>query len=84
MLRSFGFDAAVLEGGFEKWRAKGRPTESGKPKGYLPATFVAAPRPGVFVGGIIQCDVVVAELVQQKRWVSGRATSQCRLKSAER
>ena len=65
MLRSFGFDAAVLEGGFEKWRAKGRPTESGKPKGYPPATFVAAPRPGLFVdkaavlGAIGQPDTVI-------------------------
>ena len=41
MLRSLGFDAAVLDGGFEKWRAEGRPTESGKPKRYPPATFVA-------------------------------------------
>ena len=49
MLRSLGVDAAVLEGGFEKWRAEGRPTESGKAKGYPPATFVAAPRPGLFV-----------------------------------
>ena len=49
MLRSLGCDAAVLEGGFEKWRAEGRPTQSGKPTGYPPATFVAAPRPGLFV-----------------------------------
>ena len=49
MLRSLGFEAAVLEGGFEKWRTEGRPTESGKPKGYPSATFVAAPRPGLFV-----------------------------------
>ena len=49
MLRSLGVDTTVLEGGFEKWRAEGRPTESGKAKGYPPATFVAAPRPGLFV-----------------------------------
>jgi thiosulfate/3-mercaptopyruvate sulfurtransferase len=49
MLRSLGVDAAVLEGGFEKWRTEGRPTESGKAKGYPPASFVAAPRPGLFV-----------------------------------
>ena len=49
MLRSLGVDAAVLEGGFEKWQAEGRPTESGKAKGYPPATFVAAPRPVLFV-----------------------------------
>jgi thiosulfate/3-mercaptopyruvate sulfurtransferase len=60
MLRSLGVDAAVLEGGFEKWRAEGRPTESGKAKGYPPATFVATPRPGLFVDK----DAVVAAIGQ--------------------
>ena len=50
MLRSLGFDgAAVLDGGFDKWKAEGRPTESGPARGYPPATFTAAPRPGLFV-----------------------------------
>lgn len=50
MLRSLGFDAAaVLDGGFDKWRAEGRPVESGKARGYAPAAFRAAPRPGFFV-----------------------------------
>src|SRR5260370_34748239 len=50
MLRSLGFDnAAVLDGGFDKWKAEGRPAESGPAKGYPPATFTAAPRPGLFV-----------------------------------
>jgi thiosulfate/3-mercaptopyruvate sulfurtransferase len=50
MLRSLGFDgAAVLDGGFDKWKAEGRPTESGSARGYPPATFKAAPRPGLFV-----------------------------------
>ena len=50
MLRSLGFDgAAVLDGGFDAWRAEGRPTESGPARGYPPATFVAAPRAGYFV-----------------------------------
>ena len=50
MLRSLGFDrAAVLDGGFDKWKAEGRPTESGPARGYPPATFKAAPRPGFFV-----------------------------------
>ena len=49
MLRAFGFDgAAVLDGGFGKWKAEGRPisidTES-----YPPARFEARPRPGFFV-----------------------------------
>src|SRR5262249_30340132 len=41
MLRALGFDAAVLDGGFDKWRAEGRPTESGPPKPYPPALFRA-------------------------------------------
>jgi thiosulfate/3-mercaptopyruvate sulfurtransferase len=58
MLRSLGFDAAVLEGGFDKWRAEGRPAESGKPRGYPPATFVAAPRPGLFVDKTAVLDAI--------------------------
>ena len=50
MLRSLGFDdAAVLDGGLDKWKAEGRPFETGAPRGYPPATFVAAPRDGLFV-----------------------------------
>jgi len=50
MLKSLGFDeAAVLDGGFDKWQAEGRPTESGTAKGYPPSVFKAAPRPGFFV-----------------------------------
>jgi thiosulfate/3-mercaptopyruvate sulfurtransferase len=49
MLRSLGFkNASVLDGGFDKWTAEGRPTESGPAKGYPPASFVAAPQPGFF------------------------------------
>jgi thiosulfate/3-mercaptopyruvate sulfurtransferase len=50
MLRSLGLDAKVLDGGLDKWKAEGRPLESGAPKGYPPATFTARPRPGLFVG----------------------------------
>src|SRR4030081_878064 len=51
MLRALGFDdAAVLDGGLDKWKAEGRPLESGAPKGYPPATFTAKPQPGLFVG----------------------------------
>lgn len=51
MLRSLGHPrVAVLDGGFDKWRAEGRPVESGPPKGYPPATFKAVPRAGLFVG----------------------------------
>jgi len=50
MLKSLGFDgAAVLDGGFDKWRAEGRPVETGAAKSYPPARFVAKPRPGRFV-----------------------------------
>ncbi|MGD0073177.1 MAG: sulfurtransferase [Candidatus Binataceae bacterium] len=50
MLRAFGFDnAAVLDGGWEKWQAEGRPV-SAEPCAYPPATFVPRPRPGLFVG----------------------------------
>ena len=50
MLRSLGFDnAAVLDGGLDKWKAEGRPLETGAPHGYSAAIFVAAPREGLFV-----------------------------------
>ena len=50
MLRAVGFDAAaVLDGGFDKWSAEGRPTETAETR-YPPATLAARPRPGLFVG----------------------------------
>jgi thiosulfate/3-mercaptopyruvate sulfurtransferase len=50
MLKALGFDgAAVLDGGFDKWKAESRPVESGPAKGYPPASFQAMPRPGFFV-----------------------------------
>lgn len=49
MLRSLGIEAKVLDGGFDKWKAEGRPIEQGAPKGYPPATFKASPRAGFFV-----------------------------------
>jgi thiosulfate/3-mercaptopyruvate sulfurtransferase len=50
MLKSLGFDdAAVLNGGFDAWKAEGRPTESGPARGYPPGDFTATPRPGFFV-----------------------------------
>ncbi len=49
MLRAFGFDdAAVLDGGWEKWKAEGRPT-SAAPCTYASAHFEAHPRPDLFV-----------------------------------
>ena len=45
MLRAFGFDdAAVLNGGWQKWRREGRPVST-EPATYPPATFVPRPRP---------------------------------------
>jgi thiosulfate/3-mercaptopyruvate sulfurtransferase len=58
MLRALGFDAAVLDGGFDKWRAEGRAVESGMAKGYPAATFRATPRGGMFVDR----NVVLGEL----------------------
>ena len=49
MLRSIGFEAAVLDGGFDLWQTEGRPIERGEPKGYPPATFAPRPRAGSFV-----------------------------------
>ena len=49
MLRAFGFDrAAVLDGGWEKWKAEGRPVSSA-PGRYPPAKFAATLQPGRFV-----------------------------------
>jgi len=49
MLRAIGFDnAAVLDGGFNKWSAEGRPVETAEPR-YPAARLVPAPRPGLFV-----------------------------------
>jgi thiosulfate/3-mercaptopyruvate sulfurtransferase len=49
MLQSLGFEASVLDGGLDKWKAEGRAIETGPAKGYPPATFTAKPKPGYFV-----------------------------------
>jgi len=49
MLRSLGFDALVLDGGLDKWKAEGRAVETGPAKGYPPAKFVARPKGGLFI-----------------------------------
>jgi thiosulfate/3-mercaptopyruvate sulfurtransferase len=52
MLRAIGFDrAAILDGGLPKWRAEGRPVESGS-SGPAPASLAIDPRPraDLFVG----------------------------------
>jgi thiosulfate/3-mercaptopyruvate sulfurtransferase len=49
MLHAMGFDrAAVLDGGFEKWLADGRPVST-QPATYPPETFTPRPRPELFV-----------------------------------
>jgi thiosulfate/3-mercaptopyruvate sulfurtransferase len=56
MLHAMGFDrAAVLDGGFEKWGAEGRPVSS-EASAYPRATFTPRPRPGLFVdkGAVLQ------------------------------
>ncbi|KXK61260.1 hypothetical protein AWW66_14470 [Micromonospora rosaria] len=48
LLLANGFDnVAVLDGGFGKWTAEGRPTRSGA-ESYPPAEFVGTPRPELF------------------------------------
>lgn len=50
MLREFGFiHAAILDGGWEKWKAEGRPVSS-KPCRYAPAVFQPRSPKGIFVG----------------------------------
>lgn len=50
MLRAVGWDnAAILDGGFDKWEAEGRRTEAGERR-YPSASFALRPRPGLFVG----------------------------------
>ena len=48
MLRACGFEAAVLDGGFDKWTAEGRPV-SAEGVSYPRARFEARPRSGLFV-----------------------------------
>jgi thiosulfate/3-mercaptopyruvate sulfurtransferase len=47
MLRAFGFDnARILDGGWSKWIAEGRPVSNEPPRA-LAARFTAKPRPGL-------------------------------------
>src|ERR1700744_3875349 len=51
MLSSLGFEnAAVLDGGLDKWTTEARAIETGPAKGYKAARFTAKPRSGYFVG----------------------------------
>src|SRR6185369_6997131 len=49
LLQSLGFDADVLDGGIDKWKAEGRALETGPAKGYPPAKFTAKPKAGLFI-----------------------------------
>lgn len=50
MLRAFGFNnATILDGGWSKWVAEGRPVSS-KASTYAANRFTAQLRPGIFVG----------------------------------
>jgi len=50
MLRAFGFeDAAVLNGGWAKWKSEGRPVST-EPASYPSATFIPRPRPELIAG----------------------------------
>ena len=58
MLRAFGFDnAAVLNGGWSKWKRDGREISLDPPR-YPPATFTPKPRPGLFVGKDDMADAI--------------------------
>jgi len=47
MLRAFGHDAVwILDGGLPRWRAEGRPVESGRSAPPAPATFTPRFQPG--------------------------------------
>ena len=48
MLRAYGFEAAVLDGGFDKWTGEGRPVST-EAVTYARARFDASPRPTLFV-----------------------------------
>jgi thiosulfate/3-mercaptopyruvate sulfurtransferase len=49
MLRAIGFDdAAILDGGLDKWKAEGRPIST-EPTTYAPATLTLRGRPEIFV-----------------------------------
>lgn len=57
MLRAVGFDdAAILDGGLDKWKAEGRPLST-EATTYPPATLTLRGRPEIFVG---KSDVVAA------------------------
>lgn len=70
MLRAYGFEnAALLDGGWQKWQAEGRPVSTGEDR-YPPANFVARPRAGLFCGK----DAVLAALDDDEALVMNALT----------
>lgn len=77
--RAMGHDlVSVLDGGLAKWKAEGRPTESGEPHPQ-PAIFRADPRPEL----IRDFDQVRAELAAGGRVVDARPAERFRGEAAE-
>jgi len=75
MLRWLGHDrAAVLDGGFDRWTAEGRPVRAGL-EARTPRTFTARERPGMLVEG-----AAVAKLLGNEQWrlVDARAPERYR------
>ena len=73
MLRAIGFDnAAILDGGFDKWAAEGRPLATAVTR-FAPGKLAARPRSG----GYLQCHR--SQRLQSLRWREQRCVySQCR------
>ncbi|PKP91121.1 MAG: 3-mercaptopyruvate sulfurtransferase [Alphaproteobacteria bacterium HGW-Alphaproteobacteria-16] len=65
MLRSFGVEAAILDGGLAKWRAEGRPVESGVSTP-SPRTVTVKPNPAL----IRSREQVMANLVSHAEQVA--------------
>lgn len=79
MLRAMGFDnVAILDGGWQKWAAEGRPISTGD-EHYPAARFVARPRPDLFCGkhavlaaiGDTSCTIVNALTREQHEGTGG-------------
>jgi thiosulfate/3-mercaptopyruvate sulfurtransferase len=76
LLRWVGHDAvAVLDGGFAKWQAEGRPTISGDERAAAPRSFEPRPRPGMAAS----VDTI-ASLIDRRDWklVDARAPERFR------
>ena len=64
MLRAFGFDnAALLNGGFQKWSTEGRAVSTAAPETPAAGNFTAKPRPALFTGKDEVKDSIGAESV---------------------